>query len=148
MNPSSLSTWATFIFKRVAGMSTAGRSMRLALRIRVNISANGSVIMVGSPSPARLRHAGNQPVAGHVAETDPADTKLAIHCPRPATQLAAQANADLLARQHLHLAGVLQVGLQLLHLLAKPDYLRLGRHDGLRKVQSPEKFSTLVSPQP
>src|SRR5919197_1288280 len=86
MKPSSLSTWATLAFRRVAGMSTAGRSIRQALRIRVSMSANGSVIMVHAPSPAGLFDARDQSVAGHVAETDAADAELAIHRPGPATQ--------------------------------------------------------------
>src|SRR5919108_2326932 len=100
MNPSSLSTWATPILRRVAGMSTAGRSMRLALRMRVSMSARLSVIMVGAPSPAGLLDAGDQAVAGHVAEADAADAELAVDGAGPAAQLAAQPDADHLARRH------------------------------------------------
>src|SRR3954469_3720377 len=106
MKPSSFRTWATLRFKFVAGMSTAGRSIRLAFRIRVSMSARGSVIMVAA-SPTRLFDAGDQPVARHIAEADPADAELAVHRPRPAAQLAAALDADLLARRHLHLVGSL-----------------------------------------
>src|SRR5205085_1429336 len=107
------------------GISTAGRSMRLALRMRVSMSAIGSVIMAWVPfrSPARLAHAGDQAAAGHVPETDAADAELAVDGPRPPAQLAAQADADLLARRHLDLLRVAPVGLQLRHLLAKRGHL-------------------------
>src|SRR5262249_24988146 len=98
MKPSSLSTWATRALSFEAGMSTAGRSMRLALRMRVSMSARESVIMVVWPSPARLRDARDQPVTGHAAETDAADAELAVDGAGPAAQAAAQPDADLLAR--------------------------------------------------
>src|SRR5437867_4228908 len=100
MNPSSLSTCATLVFRLVAGMSTAGRSIRLAFRMRVSKSAKGSVIMIVLPSPARLLHAGDQAVGGHVAETNPADAELAIDGASPAAELAAEPNANALARRH------------------------------------------------
>src|SRR5262245_30797566 len=128
MKPSSLSTWAMAFLIFVVGMSTTGRSMRLALRMRVSMSASGSVIMVGTPSPARLLHAGDQPVAGHVAEADPADAELAVNRPRSPAQPAAQPNADALARRHLHLVRVALAGLQLGQLLLEPCYFRFGRH--------------------
>src|SRR4051794_12122075 len=118
MNPSSLRTWTTAAFTLVAGMSTAGRSMRLALRMRVSRSARGSVIMV-VPSPARLHDPGDQPVEGQVTEADPAHAELAVHRPGPAAQPAAQADADAIARQELDLVGVPLVGLDLRHLLAE-----------------------------
>src|SRR5205085_8441603 len=98
MKPSSLSTWAMRCLSLVLGMSTAGRSMRLALRMRVSMSAIGSVIMAGILSPARFLDARDQAVAGHVAEADAADAELAVHRARPAAQPAAQADADLVAR--------------------------------------------------
>src|SRR5438105_4909760 len=97
MKPSSLSTLATFTLRCVEGMSTTGRSMRLALRTRVNISEIGSVIMVAS-SPARLLHARDQSVTGHATKTDTANAELPIDGARPTTQAAAQPNADLVAR--------------------------------------------------
>src|SRR6476646_10107636 len=100
MKPSSLSTWATRALSLVAGMSTAGRSMRLALRIRVSMSARESVIMVGSPSPAGLGHARYQTVAGHVAETDAANAELAVDGAGPATDAAAVADTDPLPCRH------------------------------------------------
>src|SRR5262245_39784845 len=103
MKPSSLRTWATLTLMRVAGMSTAGRSIRLALRMRVSMSATGSVIMGLPSSPDRLGNAGDHAATRQVAEADPADAELAVDRPRPAAQLAAEPDADALARGHLHL---------------------------------------------
>src|SRR5262245_51157310 len=134
MKPSSFRTWATFAFRRLAGISRAGRSMALALRCRVRMSGNGSVIIAVSPSPARLADAGDQPVAGHAAEADPADAELAVHRPRPAAQLAPQPDLDDLARlQQLGLVALrrvrvgqfLLVRLQRLDLLAEAGLFRV-----------------------
>src|SRR5713101_1405593 len=63
MKPSSLSTCARCCFKCVEGISTAGDSMRLALRMRVSMSAIGSVIMAGilSSLPGLLAFAERHP---------------------------------------------------------------------------------------
>src|SRR5436190_2158011 len=129
MKPSSLSTWARLIFRRVAGMSTNCRSMRLALRMRVSMSARGSVIMVGCPSPAGLHDAGDQSIAGHVAEADAADAELPVHGPRPAAQPATQPDADDLTRQHhlglVLLAALVRGGLDLAHVPVEGDHVVL-----------------------
>src|SRR5438105_217710 len=111
MNPSSFRTRAICSFRREAGISTAGRSMRLALRMRVSMSAIGSVIMamidilagwVGSGVlPTGFLDARDEAVAGHVAEADAADAELPVHGPRPAADPAAVPHADHLARLHL-----------------------------------------------
>src|SRR6516162_4425180 len=128
MKPSSLSTSATLILRRDAGMSTAGRSMRLALRMRVSMSANESVIMLLLSSPAGLLDTRNQAIAGHVAKTDAADAELAVHGPRPAAQLAAQTHPNALARRHFHFGIRLLAGFQLGHLLTESNILRFGGH--------------------
>src|SRR5690242_195779 len=68
------------------GISTNGRSIETALRIRVSMSAMGSVII---QSPARLLHSGNQSVERHIAEAQSAQLEFAIHRARPPAQLAA-----------------------------------------------------------
>src|SRR5215212_1701971 len=71
-------------------MVTWGCSTRTALRMRVNISAMGSVIIcVGSLLPTRLFDARNQPLVGRFAEANAAQTKLAIDRTRPAAHLTA-----------------------------------------------------------
>src|SRR5215469_14578265 len=101
MKPSSLRTWAMLRFSSVAGISTAARSMRLALRMRVSMSAIGSVIMALTPLPTRFLYARNETIAGQAAKTDPADAELPIDGPAPAAQLAAIADADFVARPQL-----------------------------------------------
>src|SRR5437867_3442217 len=78
--------------------------------------------------PARLLDSWNETVASQVAEADAADPKLAIHGPRPATNLATALDADPFARQHLDLVGRSQTGLQLFHLSAELDVLCFGCH--------------------
>src|SRR6266566_4311027 len=101
MYPSVFSTSAIRHFSLVAGISTTGRSMRLALRKRVSISATGSVIMAVFLSPTRFLNAWNQAAAGHVAEANPANTELAIDGTGPAAQAAAHANANSVAGPQL-----------------------------------------------
>src|SRR5437868_6292190 len=78
--------------------------------------------------PARLLDSWNETVASQVAEADAADPKLAIHGPRPATNLATALDANPFARQHLDLVGRSQTGLQLFHLSAELDVLCFGCH--------------------
>src|SRR5438445_11532012 len=78
--------------------------------------------------PARLLDSWNETVASQVAEADAADPKLAIHGPRPATNLATAVDANPFARQHLDLVGRSQTGLQLFHLSAELDVLCFGCH--------------------
>src|ERR1043166_947882 len=112
----------------LAGMSTTWRSMRLALRMRVSMSAMGSVIMAQFLSPARFLDAGNQSVGRHVAETDPADAELAVDRARPAAQLAAKPHTNARARREFDLGGILFVRFPLRHLLPEPDIFRFGCH--------------------
>src|SRR4051794_6067083 len=118
MNPSSRSTLATATFRLVAGISTNGRSMALALRMRVSMSAIGSVIIaVVLPFrwlPGRLADAGDQAAAGHVAEADAADAELPVHGPPAATEPATEADLDAVPARH-DVGGGPLVG-RLLHL--------------------------------
>jgi hypothetical protein len=75
--------------------------------------------------PGRLLHTGNETIAGHVPETDPADAEFAIDRPRPATQSAPQTNPDLLTRGHFDLFRIFQMSLQLCHLLPKLRFFRI-----------------------
>src|SRR5258708_35913123 len=102
-------------------MSTTWRSMRLALRMRVSMSAMGSVIMARFLSPARFLDAGNQSIGRHVAETDPADAELAVDRPRPAAQLAAKPHANALPWRKFDLGGILFMRIPLRHLFLEPD---------------------------
>src|SRR5438874_13749700 len=103
MNPSSLRTCAKCALIPDAGISSTGRSMRAPLRIRVSMSANGSVIMVVRSSPTRLRDAGNQAVARQISKTDAADAELPIDRSGPSADLAAHFDPDPIARPELRI---------------------------------------------
>src|SRR5262245_50315865 len=107
-------------------MSTIGRSIRLAFRIRVSMSAIGSVIMARLLLPAGLLDAGDQAEAGHVPEADAADAELPVDRPRPAADPAAQPDADHLAGLHLDLAFA--VLLQAVQVTQQFDSFGVGRH--------------------
>src|SRR5689334_7987969 len=62
MYPSCLRTWAMATLTLDAGVATTARSVICALRMRVNISAMGSVMLMGhSLLPARLDDARDLP---------------------------------------------------------------------------------------
>src|SRR6478672_4794930 len=99
MKPSSLRTFAiaTLIFED--GMSTLSCFAETALRIRVSISAMGSVIDTISLLPARLRDAGDLTLERQLAEANAAQREVADVASRPAAQLAAVAMLDLVLRR-------------------------------------------------
>src|SRR5438067_3074247 len=69
------------------GMRTVSCMATLPLRIRVSMSALGSVIVTCAllPSPARLGHTRHLAVVDHLAKTDPAQPELAVDGARPST---------------------------------------------------------------
>src|SRR5580700_2650147 len=75
MYPSALSTVATCSLRRECGISVRSWRTRAALRMRVSMSAIGSVIM---GSPARLDHARDLATEGEQPEADPAEFELAV----------------------------------------------------------------------
>src|SRR5579863_6346873 len=84
-------------FNFEVGIFTVSCMAVLALRIRVSMSAMGSVIVMSAalPSPARLGHAGDLPGMDHDAQTDPAQPEFAEHGLRPSTAPAPRVGADL-----------------------------------------------------
>src|SRR5690606_35995010 len=71
-------------------MRTSSCIAMLALRMRVSMSAMGSVmVMCRLPSPARLGHAGQLAGVGQLAQADPAQPELAVHRVRAAAPPAA-----------------------------------------------------------
>src|SRR5262245_50672353 len=68
-------------------MSTLALRAPAALRMRVNMSAIGSVIMIGSP--AGLGEAGDLPLAGQVPQAEPAHAEAAEEGSRTPAQRAA-----------------------------------------------------------
>src|SRR4051794_36259265 len=69
------------------GIFTRSCMATLPLRMRVSMSAMGSVIVMRRtpPSPARLCHTRNLSRVGEIAEADAAQPELAEHGARPST---------------------------------------------------------------
>src|SRR5690348_4613512 len=85
---------ASFSFDE--GIATSSWKAMFALRSRVSMSAMGSVIVTAAtPSPRRLRQAGDLPGVAHLAQTDPAQAEGAIHRARPAAAATARVTAHL-----------------------------------------------------
>src|SRR5271165_928719 len=84
------------------GMRTVSKCAVLALRIRVSMSAIGSVIVIVGrlPSPARLRHAGDLAGMDHHPQADAAQPELPVDGLGPAAAATARVAA------HLELGGV------------------------------------------
>src|SRR5580704_3088698 len=84
---------STFSFEE--GKSTRGCFAREALRIRVNMSATGSVVI--RPSlPASFHDAGDFTLQREASKTDAAHLKLAKHAARAAANPATVPYADLI----------------------------------------------------
>src|SRR5881227_2316135 len=86
MKPSSFRISATRTLSLDAGMSTFSCSARLALRMRVSMSAIGSLRM---GLPARLHDAGHLALERELAEAQTTHLELPEVGARPATELAA-----------------------------------------------------------
>src|SRR5881296_4013347 len=94
--PSSLRMPAMASFMFECGISTRGCRDLTAFRIRVSMSAIGSVMVSSSPPvlPAGFRNARHHPLQRQIAEADPAQLELAQEAPRPPAALAAVAVPD------------------------------------------------------
>src|SRR5713226_1881126 len=92
-------------FSRDAGMSTRVCLAVTALRIRVSMSAIGSVISfaLSFRLPAALRHPGDVALERQLAEAQAAQPELPHVGARPAAQVAAVAQPDLELRRLLFL---------------------------------------------
>src|SRR5258707_3409070 len=81
------------------GSSTRSCSALLALRMRVSMSATGSVIIGGRLLPRALRHAGDDTLMGELPQADPAEPELLVHRARPPALVAAGVVAHLVLRR-------------------------------------------------
>src|SRR5437773_1958478 len=97
MYPSSLRMRAISSFIREVGIEADSCIARFTLRMRVSMSAMGSVSTLSS-LPARFRHARDRALVGELAEADPADTELAVHGARTSAAVAARVAANLVLR--------------------------------------------------
>src|SRR5438876_11091846 len=80
---------------REVGISVRSCNALLALRIRVSMSATGSVSTSRSSLPAALGHAGDHALVGELAQADPAEPELLEHGARPPAAVAARVVAHL-----------------------------------------------------
>src|SRR5918997_5855124 len=80
-------------FIRDVGISARSCIALLALRMRVSMSAIGSV-STSRLLPGTLGHAGDRALVGELAEADPAESELAEDRARPAAAPAARVPAD------------------------------------------------------
>src|SRR3954470_8395758 len=121
------------------GIRTSSCCTTLALRMRVSMSAIGSVIVIARLplSPARLRDAGDLARVNHLPEADAAEPELAEHRARPAATAAPRVRAHL----ELGLALLLLDQSFLCHLSL---YCCPSRWNGKPKASSRARPSALV----
>src|SRR6478752_4449378 len=86
---------STFNFE--FGISARSCSALLALRMRVSMSATGSVSIFGL-LPGALGHAGDDALVGELPQADTTEPELLEHGPRTATAIAARVVAHLVLR--------------------------------------------------
>src|SRR5579862_6718541 len=87
---------ARFSLSFELGIFTVSCMAVLAFRMRVSMSAMGSVMVMASPpSPARLRHAGDLPGVDQLPQADTAQPELAVDGLGPATSAAPGVAPDL-----------------------------------------------------
>src|SRR3989442_15150475 len=106
MKPSFLRMSATRTFSREAGMSTFSCSARLAFRMRVSMSAIGSLLI--ARSPARLHDARDLALERQLAEAQAAHLELSEISAGAAAELAAVigARAELRGRWDFMMSAV------------------------------------------
>src|SRR5271170_3558526 len=95
------------IFSFEQGMLTSTCPTIWALRMRVSMSAIGSVMLIRDSLPARLDHARHLTAHRQLAQLDAAEAELAVHAPRAPGQRAAiaQPRGRGIARQLLQLGA-------------------------------------------
>src|ERR687887_1574940 len=82
--------------RREVGIRVSSCSALLALRMRVSMSAIGSVIVIRrSLLPRALRHPRDRALVGEVPQADPAEPELLVDRPRPPAAVAARVLAHL-----------------------------------------------------
>src|SRR5436309_4704989 len=81
------------------GISARSCSALLALRMRVSMSATGSVSIVRFLLPGALRHAGDHALVGELPQADAAEPELLEDGARPSTAVAARVVAHLVLRR-------------------------------------------------
>src|ERR1700677_758634 len=93
MKPSFWRTFAKLSFNFELGIFTLSNIAAFALRMRVSMSAMGSVIVIAVLLPTCLRHARDLTGVHHHAQTDPAQAELAVDRAWTTAALAARVRA-------------------------------------------------------
>src|SRR5678815_3560359 len=93
MYPSSWRRRAISSFMREVGMETESCIARFALRMRLSMSAIGSV-SIACLLPTGLGHPWDRALVREVAQADPAELVPAEHGARPAAAIAARVGTD------------------------------------------------------
>src|ERR1700722_6491610 len=88
MKPSRSRTVARASFTLEPGIFTVSNCAEFAFRIRVSMSAIGSVMVMAVLLPTCLRHSGDLPGVHHRPQTDSAQPELAVHGLGPAATTA------------------------------------------------------------
>src|SRR5258705_3343417 len=119
------------IFSLEQGMLTSTCPTIWALRMRVNMSAIGSLMLIACSLPARLDHAGHLAAHRQFAQLDAPQAELLVHAARAPGEGAtvAQAHRRRVARQPLQL-GARRVAVLVGRLLVV-DHLEQGGTLGL-----------------
>src|SRR5215216_1515667 len=81
------------------GISTVSWAAMIPLRMRVRKSAMGSVMLMPIPLPARLGHAGDVALVGHLPQADAAQAELLVDGTRPAALATARVRPCLVFRR-------------------------------------------------
>src|SRR5215217_5698169 len=81
------------------GISTVSWAAMIPLRMRVRKSAMGSVMLMPGRLPARLGHAGDEALVGHLPQADPAQAELAVDGAGTAALAAARVRPGLVLRR-------------------------------------------------
>src|SRR3954451_2634143 len=99
MYPSSLRMRAISTLSFEFGISARSCSALLALRMRVSMSATGSVSIVLFLLPGALGHARDDALVGELAQADTAEPELLEDGARPSAAVAARVVAHLVLRR-------------------------------------------------
>src|SRR4051794_34586393 len=130
---------AIWTFSLELGISAVSCSALLALRMRVSMSATGSV-SISSLLPGALRHAGDHALMGELPQADPAEPELAEHGARAPASVA----AGVVAHLELRGAGGLHPQRLLGHRYLFPPSAANGKPNASRSARASTSFVAVV----
>src|SRR4051794_22847301 len=131
---------AIWTFSLELGISAVSCSALLALRMRVSMSATGSVSTFVFLLPGALRHAGDHALMGELPQADPAEPELAEHGARAPASVA----AGVVAHLELRGAGGLHPQRLLGHRYRFPPSAANGKPNASRSARASTSFVAVV----